>query len=88
MEKSNTILDFFKWKNALSSNVPNSNAQTSNVNIGDTSSPYSNIPIFENSSKRLWRVDGNKFNISSLEFDLGLHHQNGNMMLFTEMKFE
>ncbi|XP_059446498.1 uncharacterized protein LOC132178053 [Corylus avellana] len=65
MEKSNTILDFFKRKNA----------QTSNVNIGDTSSLASDIPISENSSKRLRRVDGNEFNISSLEFDPGLRRQ-------------
>ncbi|XP_059442027.1 uncharacterized protein LOC132174380 [Corylus avellana] len=67
MEKSNTILDFFKRKNAQTSN-----AQTSNVNIGDTSSPTSGISISENSSKRLRRVDGNEFDISSLEFDPGL----------------
>ena len=56
-------------------NAQNSNAQTSNVNVGDTSSPASDISISENSSKRLWRVDGNEFNISSLEYDSGLRHQ-------------
>ncbi|XP_059450819.1 uncharacterized protein LOC132181587 [Corylus avellana] len=75
MEKSNTILDFFKRKNVQSSNAQTSNAQTSNVNIGDTSSPTSDIPISENSSKRLRRVDGNEFDISSLEFDSGLHRK-------------
>ena len=78
MEKSNIILDFFKQKNAQSLNVQssnkqNSNAQTSNVNVGDTSSLAFDIPISKNSSKRLRRVDGNKFNISSLEYDFGLH---------------
>ena len=97
MEKLNTILDFFKRKNAQTSNAQslnaqNSNAQTSNtqtsnaqtssvhaqtssVNVGDTSSLASDIPISENSFKRLQRVDGNEFNISSLEYDSGLRHQ-------------
>ncbi|XP_059441135.1 uncharacterized protein LOC132173614 [Corylus avellana] len=44
-------------------------------NIGDTSSPASDIPISENSSKRLRRVDGNEFIISSLEFDPRLCRQ-------------
>ena len=56
-------------------NAQNSNAQTSNVIVGDTSSLASDIPISENSSKRLWRVDGNEFNISSLEYDPGLCRQ-------------
>jgi hypothetical protein len=43
MEKSNTLLDFFKRKNA----------QSSNINVCDTSSPISDIPISENSPKRL-----------------------------------
>jgi hypothetical protein len=63
------------------------NVQSSNVNVGDTSSPTSDIPIFENSPKRLWRVNGNEFDISSLEFDHRLH-QYGSMMLINEMKFE
>jgi hypothetical protein len=85
MKKSNIIIDFFKQKNAQSSNVQSSNAQnsnvqtsnaqTSNVNVGDTSSLASNIPISENSSKRLQRVDGNEFDISSLEYDPGLRRQ-------------
>jgi hypothetical protein len=102
MEKSNTILDFFKRKNAQTSNAQSSNAQNSNaqasntqtsntqtsnaqtssvhaqtssVNVGDTSSPASDIPISENSSKRLWRVDGNEFDIDSLEYDPGLRPQ-------------
>jgi hypothetical protein len=95
MEKSNTILDFFKRKNAQSSNVQSSNVQnsnaqtsntqhsnaqtsnvqTSNVNVGDTLLPAFDIPISENSSKRLRRVDGNEFNINSLEYDLELRHQ-------------
>ena len=62
MGKSNTILDFFKRKNA----------QSSNVNVGDTSPPTSDIPIFENSPKRLRRVDINECDINSLEFDPGL----------------
>jgi hypothetical protein len=70
MGKSNTILDCFKRKNAQSLN-----AQISNVNVGDTSSPTSDIPISENSPKRFWRVDINKFDINSLEFDLGLRCQ-------------
>jgi hypothetical protein len=73
--------------NAQSSSAQNSNAQTSNaqtssahaqtssVNIGGTSSPASNIPIFENFSKKLQGVDDNEFNITSLEYDLGLHRQ-------------
>jgi hypothetical protein len=77
MEKSNTILDFFKRKNVQSSNAQNSNAQTSNVNVGDTSSPASEIPISENSSKRFRRVDGNEFNISSLEYDPRLRRNQG-----------
>jgi hypothetical protein len=78
-------LIFFKRKNAQSSNVQSSNAQnsnaqtsnaqTSNVNVGDTSSPAFDIPISENSSKRLLRVDGNEFDISSLEYDPGLRCQ-------------
>jgi hypothetical protein len=62
MRKSNTILDFFKRKNA----------QNSNVNDGDTSSPTSDISVSENSPKRLRRVDINEFDINSLEFDHGL----------------
>jgi hypothetical protein len=70
MGKSNTILDYFKRKNAQSLN-----AQSSNVNVGDTSSPTSDIPKFENSPKRFQRVDSNKFDINSLEFDSGLRCQ-------------
>jgi hypothetical protein len=70
MGKSNTILDFFKRKNAQSSN-----AQNSNVNVGDTSSSTSDIPSSKNSPKRLWRVDINEFDINSLEFDPRLRHQ-------------
>ena len=58
-----------------SSNAQSSNAQTLNVNVGDTSSSASNIPISESSSKRLRRVDGNEFNISSLEYDPELRRQ-------------
>ena len=65
MEKSNTILDIFKRKNA----------QTLNVNVGDISSTASDISISKNYSKKLQRVDGSEFNISSLEFDLGLPPQ-------------
>jgi hypothetical protein len=61
--------------NAQNSNAQTSNVQTSNVNVGDTSSPASDIPIFENSSKRLRRINGNEFNISSLEYDLRLRHK-------------
>jgi hypothetical protein len=75
MEKSNTILDFFKRKNAQRLNAQNSNAQTSNVNVGNTSTSAFDIPISENSSKRLRRVDVNEFNISSLEYDPGLCRQ-------------
>jgi len=42
MGKPNTILDFFKRKNA----------QSSNANVGDASSPASDIVTFENSSKK------------------------------------
>jgi hypothetical protein len=55
--------------------VQSSNAQTSNVNVGDTSLSASDISISKNSSKRFRRVDGNKFNISSLEYDHGLRRQ-------------
>jgi hypothetical protein len=41
MGKPNTILDFFKRKNA----------QSSNANVGDASSPTSNIVVSKNSSK-------------------------------------
>jgi hypothetical protein len=85
MKKSNTIIDFFKRKNAQSSNVQSSNAQnsnaqtsnaqTSNVNVGDTSSSAFDIPISENSSKKLRRVYDNEFDISSLEYDPGLRRQ-------------
>jgi hypothetical protein len=71
----NSSKNFFKQKNAQSSNAQTLNAQTSNVNVGDTSSPASDIPISENSSKRLQGVDGNEFNISSLEYDHGLRRQ-------------
>jgi hypothetical protein len=64
MGKSNIILDFFKRKNA----------QSLNVNVGDTSSLTSDILIFENSLRRLRGIDGNEFDISSLEFDHGLRH--------------
>jgi len=65
MGKPNTILDFFKRKNA----------QSSNVNVSDTSSPTSDIIVSENSSKKSRRVDVNEFDISSLEFDPGLRRQ-------------
>ena len=58
-------------------NVKRKNAQSSNVNIGDTSSPTSNIPISENSLKRFWGVDDNEFEISLLEFDPKLCHHIG-----------
>jgi hypothetical protein len=64
MRKSNTILYFFKRKNA----------QNSNVNDGDTSSPTSDISVSENSPKRFRRVDINEFDINSLEFDHRLCH--------------
>ena len=56
MIKLNTILNFFKRKNAQ-------NAQSSNVNVGDTSLTASDISISENSPKRLWGIDVNKFDI-------------------------
>ena len=65
MGKSNTILDFFRRKNA----------QSSNVNVGDTLLPTSDIQISKNSLKRLQRVDNNEFDINSLEFDPGLRRQ-------------
>jgi ribosomal protein L22 len=65
MRKPNTILDFFKRKNT----------QSSNANVGDASSPTSDIVISENSSKKSRRVDVNEFDISSLEFDPGLRRQ-------------
>jgi hypothetical protein len=65
MRKPNTILELFKRKNA----------QSSNNNVGDTSSTTSNVPIFENSPKKSRRVDANRFNISSLEYDSRLCHQ-------------
>jgi hypothetical protein len=57
------------------------NAQSSNVNVGDTSSPTSNIAISKNSPKRLWRVDGNEFDISSLEFNPELCRQIWKMLI-------
>jgi hypothetical protein len=65
MGKPNTILDFFKRKNA----------QSSNANVGDASSSTSDIIVFEIFSKKSRRVNVNEFDISSLEFDLELHHQ-------------
>jgi hypothetical protein len=65
MGKPNTILELFKRKNA----------QSSNTNVGYTSSPNSDIPIYENSPKKSQRVDANQFDISSLEYDLGLRRQ-------------
>ncbi|XP_062150389.1 uncharacterized protein LOC133859059 [Alnus glutinosa] len=65
MGKPNTILDFFKRKNA----------QSSNVNVSDTSSPTSDIIVSENSSKKSRRIDVNEFDISSLEFDPRLRRQ-------------
>jgi hypothetical protein len=70
MRKSNTILDFFKRKN-----VQSSNAQNSNVNVGDTSLPTSDTLISKNSPKILRGVDINEFDINLLEFDPGLRHQ-------------
>jgi hypothetical protein len=64
MGKPNTILNFFKRKNA----------QSSNVNVGNASSPASNIVTFENSSKKPRKVNINEFEISSLDFDPGLRH--------------
>jgi hypothetical protein len=51
------------------------NTQSSNANVGDASSPTSDIVISENSSKKSRRVDVNEFDISSLEFDPGLRRQ-------------
>jgi hypothetical protein len=65
MRKSNTRVDFFKRKNA----------QSLNANVGDASSPTSDIVVFENSSKKSQRVDENEFDISSLEFDPELRCQ-------------
>jgi hypothetical protein len=65
MGKPNTILDFFKRKNS----------QSSNANVGDVSSPTSDIIVSENSSTKSRRVDVNGFDISSLEFDPGLRQQ-------------
>jgi hypothetical protein len=59
MGKPNTILD----------------AQSSNANVGDASSPTSDIIVSKNSSKKSQRVDINEFDISSLEFDPGLRRQ-------------
>ncbi|XP_059453923.1 uncharacterized protein LOC132184317 [Corylus avellana] len=79
MGKPSTILDFFKRQNA----------QCSNVNVGDASSPTSDILVSENSpnkSRRVdinaknspnnsRRVDINEFDVSSLEYDPALRHQ-------------
>jgi len=65
MGKPNTILDFFKRKNA----------QTSNANYDVASSPTSDIVVSENFSKKSRRVDENEFDISLLEFDSGLRRQ-------------
>jgi hypothetical protein len=69
------LLKIFSNKKMHSSNAQTSNAQISNVNVGDTSLPASDIPVSKNSSKRLRGVDGNEFNISSLEYDHGLRCQ-------------
>jgi hypothetical protein len=65
MAKPNTIIDFFKRKNA----------QSSNANVSDASSPTSDIVVYENSSKKSQRVDVNEFDICSLEFDSRLRRQ-------------
>jgi hypothetical protein len=65
MGKPNTILELFKRKNA----------QSSNTNVGDTSSLTSDILISENSPKKFRRVNANQFDISSLEYDPGLRRQ-------------
>jgi len=65
MGKPNTILDFFKRKNA----------QSSNANFGDASSPTFDVLLSENSSKKFRRVNSSEFDIISLEFDPGLHRQ-------------
>jgi hypothetical protein len=65
MRKSNIIRDFFKRKDA----------QSSNVNVDDKSSPTFDIPISENSSRSLWRVDDNEFDNTTFEFDPELCHQ-------------
>jgi ribosomal protein L22 len=71
-QASNTQTSNTQTSNAQTSSV---HAQTSSFNVGDTSSPASDIPISENSSKRLRRVDGNEFDIDSLEYDPGLRPQ-------------
>ena len=65
MEKPNIILELFKRKNA----------QSSNTNVGDTSSPTFDILISENSPKKSQRVYANQFDISLLEYDLRLRRQ-------------
>jgi hypothetical protein len=79
MGKPNTILDFFKRQNA----------QSSNVNVSDTSLPTSDILVAEDSPNKSRRVDINaenspnnsrrvninEFDISSLEYDPGLRRQ-------------
>jgi hypothetical protein len=62
MGNLNTILDFFKKQNT----------QSSNANVGDASSPTSDIPVPENSPNKSRRIDINEFDISSLKFDPGL----------------
>ena len=65
MGKLNTILELFKRKNA----------QSSNTDVGDTSSPIFDIPISENSPKKSQRVDANQFDITLLEYDPRLRRQ-------------
>jgi hypothetical protein len=78
MGNPNTILDFFKRKNA----------QSSNAIVGDALSQTSDIVVSENSSKNSRRVDVNEFDISSLEFDSGLRRQIWrSIMLINGMKF-
>jgi hypothetical protein len=65
MRKPNAILDFFKRQNA----------QSSNVNVGDVSSPTSDFLVAKNSHNNSRRFNINEFDINSLEYDLGLCHQ-------------
>jgi hypothetical protein len=63
MRKPTTIVDFFKRKNT----------QSSEANVGDTSSPTSDISISKNPSTKFRKVDVNEIDISSLERDPDLH---------------
>jgi hypothetical protein len=78
MGKPNTILEFFKRKNA----------QNSNANVGDASLPTSDIVVSEIFSKNLEELMS--INLVLVRWSLFLDYivKYGSIMLINEMKFD